>query len=66
MERTDEARAVAARLYRAAKQAREAIRELGQGSAVASGNSSENWRKYLPADLLGVCDALCEALGEEE
>jgi len=62
----DEARRWARRLYQVAKQAREAILDLGRRTCYAYEYKESNWRGYLGVDMLDAYDALCKALGEEE
>jgi len=66
LEERDEARRWAARLYRVARQAREAIQDLGHRTCYAHEYRTTNWRHYLGANMLDAYDALCETLGEEE
>jgi len=66
LEERNEARRWARRLYRAAKQAREAILDLGRRTCDAYEYKTTNWRKYLGANMLDAYDTLCKTLGEEE
>ena len=59
----DEARRWAARLYRVAKQAREAILDLGHSTCYAYEYETANWRRYLGANMLDAYDALGKTLG---
>jgi len=66
MEQRNDARRWARRLYRVARQAQEAILDLGRRTCYAYEYKESNWRGYLGANMLDAYDALDKVLGETD
>jgi len=65
-EERDEARRWARHLYRVARQAQEAILDLGRRTCDSYEYKTTNWRQYLGTNMLDAYDALDQVLGGKE